>query len=112
VVLLAEVPWASRVWALPFLSALAYSERYAQEQGKRHNSLTEWAWQMLLLVRRWYPKRQIVAVADGGYASLKLLDRCRHLGNPIAFITRLRLDAALYEPAPAPRAGTDGKTSS
>ena len=29
--LLAEVPWASRVWALPFLSALAYSERYAKE---------------------------------------------------------------------------------
>ena len=102
VVLLAEVPWASRVWALPFLSALAYSERYAQEQGKRHKSLTEWAWQMLLVLRRWYPQRQIVAVADGGYASLKLLDRCRHLANPIAFITRLRLDAALYEPA-APR---------
>ena len=33
--LLAEVPWASRVWSLPFLSALAYSERYAEEQGKR-----------------------------------------------------------------------------
>src|SRR3954447_22826162 len=27
--LLAEVPWASRVWALPFLLTLAYSERYA-----------------------------------------------------------------------------------
>ena len=45
VVLLAEVPRASRVWALPFLSALAYSERYAEEFGKRHKSLTEWAWQ-------------------------------------------------------------------
>ncbi len=43
--LLAEVPWASRVWALPFLSTLAYSERYAKEQGKRHKPLTEWAWQ-------------------------------------------------------------------
>jgi DDE superfamily endonuclease len=31
VVLLAEVTWASRVWALPFLSALAHSERYAKE---------------------------------------------------------------------------------
>jgi hypothetical protein len=41
VVLLAEVSWASRVWALPFLSALAYSERYAKEQGKRHKKLTE-----------------------------------------------------------------------
>ena len=52
--------------------------------------------QLLLLVRRWHPEREIVAVADGGYASLKLLlDRCRSLGNPITFITRLRLDAAL-----------------
>jgi hypothetical protein len=32
---------------------------------------------LLLLVRRWHPERKIVAVADAGYASLKLLDRCR-----------------------------------
>jgi hypothetical protein len=107
--LLAPVPWASRVWALPFLSALAHSERYAKEQGKRHKPLTELAWQLLLVVRRWYPKRQIVAVADGGYASLKLLDRCRRLKKPIAFITRLRLDAALYEPAPPRRPGQMGR---
>jgi hypothetical protein len=100
--LLVPVPWASRVWSLPFLSALAYSERYAEEQGKRHKTLTDWAGQLLLLVRRWYPEREIVAVADGGYAALKLLDRCRRLSEPITFITRLRLDAALYEPA-APR---------
>jgi hypothetical protein len=98
--LLAPVPWASRVWALPFLCVLAHSERYATEQGKRHKPITEWAWQLLLLVRRWYPQREIVAVADGGYASLKLLDRCCRLSSkPITFITRLRLDAALYEPA-------------
>ena len=42
--LLAPIPWASRMWALPFLSALAYSERYAKEHGKRHKPLTEWAW--------------------------------------------------------------------
>ena len=97
VTLLAE---PSRVWALPFLCALAPSERYTTERDRRHKSLTEWAWQMLLLVRRWHPEREIVAVADGGYASLKLPDRCRHLKNPITFITRLRLDAAVYEPAP------------
>jgi hypothetical protein len=107
--LLAPVPGTSRVWALPFLAALAHSERYAKECAKRHKSLTEWAWQMLLLVRRWHPKRRIVAVADGGYASLKLLDRCRHLGRPITFITRLRLDAALYEPAPSRKRGQMGR---
>jgi hypothetical protein len=100
VTLLAPVPWASRVWALPFLSALAYSERFAREHSKRHKKLTEWAWQLLVLVRRWYPQREIVAIADRAYASLKLLERCRKLSNPITFITRLRLDAALYEPAP------------
>ena len=54
--LLVEVPWASRVWALPFLSALAPSERYAARRGKRHKKITEWAWQMLLVLRRWYPQ--------------------------------------------------------
>ena len=47
--LLVEIPWASRVWALPFLSALAPSERYAARRGKRHKKITEWAWQLL-----WY----------------------------------------------------------
>lgn len=100
VMLLAPVPWACRVWALPFLSTLAPSERYAKECAKRHKPITEWAFQLLVSVRRWQPEREIVAVADGGYASLKLLDRCRSLKKPITFITRLRLDAALYEPAP------------
>jgi DDE superfamily endonuclease len=109
VMLLVDVPWASRVWALPFLSALAPSERYAAARGRRHKKITEWAWQLLLVVRRWHPQREIVAVADRAYASLKLLDRCRKLSNPITFVTRLRLDAALYEPAPPRRPDQIGR---
>ena len=71
--------------------------------------MTEWAWQLLLLLRRWYPEREIVAVADRAYASLKLLFHCRSLSRPVTFITRLRLDAALYEPAPARRPGQRGR---
>ena len=108
-VLLVPIPWAARVWALPFLSALAPSERYATERGKRHKKITEWAWQLLLQIRRWYPEREIVAVADSTYASLKLLFRCRNLSRPVTFITRLRLDAALYEPAPPRRRGQIGR---
>ena len=107
--LLVEIPWASRVWALPFLSALAPSERYAAKRGKRHKKITEWAWQLLLVLRRWYPEREIVAVADRAYASLELLDRCRKLSDPITFVTRLRLDAALYESAPPRLPGQIGR---
>jgi hypothetical protein len=69
-----------------------------EEQGKRHKKkMSEWAWQLLSLVRRWrHPEREeIVAVADGGGTRLvkTLPDRCRSLSNPITFITRLRLDA-------------------
>jgi hypothetical protein len=109
VMLLVPIPWASRVWALPFLSVLAPSERYAAKRGRRHKKITEWAWQLLLQVRRWYPQRDIVAVADRTYASLKLLESCRKLRKPITFVTRLRLDAALYEPAPPRRPGQRGR---
>ena len=34
--LLVPIPWAGRVWALPFLTALAPSERYDQEHGRRY----------------------------------------------------------------------------
>src|SRR5688572_14493987 len=64
---------------------------------------------MLLVLRRWYPQREIVAVADRAYASLKLLESCRKLRKPITFITRLRLDGALYEPAPPRRPHQRGR---
>jgi hypothetical protein len=113
--LLVPVPWASsRVWALPFLSVLAPSERYAQERGKKpHKKLTDWARQMLLLVRRWWPEREIVAVADSGYACIRLLAACRRfLPKPLTFVTRLRLDAALYEPAPPRKPKQIGRPAS
>ena len=40
--LLTQVPWASKVWALPVLTALAPSSRYCQQQGLRYKKLTDW----------------------------------------------------------------------
>jgi DDE superfamily endonuclease len=95
--LLVPIPWAARVWALPFLTALAPSERYAQERGRRHKSIGTWARQLIRIVHRWLPDRQLVVVGDRGYASLDLLAAVR----PVAtFITRLRLDAHLCAPPP------------
>ncbi|MDQ4063178.1 MAG: hypothetical protein M3122_04625, partial [Actinomycetota bacterium] len=54
---------------------------------------------------RWWAEREFVAVADAGYASVLLLASFRRfLPKPVTFITRLRLNAALYAPAP-PRKG-------
>ncbi len=107
--LLAPIPWANRIWAFPFLTALAPSERYDVRQGRRHKALTDWAWQLLLVVRRWWPDRAIVAVADSGYAAIAFLARCQALRQPITMITRLRLDAALYTPAPPRQPHQNGR---
>ena len=71
--LLTPIPWAQRVWALPFLTVLAPSERYHEEHNMRHKTITDWAWQMLLQVARWMPGRSLVIVADGTYAVLDFL---------------------------------------
>src|SRR3954454_3269544 len=47
--LLVEVPWAAAIWALPFLTVLAPSERYYQTLGREPQKLTERAWQMIEL---------------------------------------------------------------
>jgi len=106
--LLAPIPWAKRVWALPFLTVLAPSERYHQERGQRHKKLTDWARQMITQLRRWLPARAIVVVADSSYAVLELLAACANLPLPVTMITRLRMDAALYDPAPPREKGKKG----
>lgn len=104
--LLCEIPWAGRCWALPFLTALCPSERYHTERGRRHQKLTERARQLLLLVKRWLPERDVIVVADSSFAALELLDGVR---EQVCLITRLRLDAALYEPAPERKASQMGR---
>lgn len=104
--LLVPVSWANRIWALPFLTALAPSERYNEQQGKRHKKITDWARQILLQVKRWVPDRRIIAVGDSSYSVIDLLSA---LAGKVTFITRLRLDAALYEPVPARKKGQNGR---
>lgn len=99
--LLAPVPWAQRVWALPFMTVLCPSERYHSERGRTHRPLIERAGQMLQVVHRWLPRREKVIVADSSFSALEFLAA---LPNGLHVVTRLRLDAALYEPAPE-RAG-------
>ncbi len=98
--LLVPIPWAHRVWALPFLTVLAPSERYHKMRGTRHKRVLDWARQLIEQVRRWWPERKLVFVGDATYSALELLHACQKLVRPVTLITRLRLDAALYTPAP------------
>jgi hypothetical protein len=95
--LLVPIPWAARVCALPFLTALCPSGRYYDSQGKQSKKLTDWARQMVKQVHRWLPNRPIVIVADSEFAALDFLGTVRRHAT---VITRLRLDAAPYAPAP------------
>jgi DDE superfamily endonuclease len=105
--LLAPVPWAARSWALPVLTCLAPSERYAQQHRKRHKPVLDWARQMILQAQRWLPHRELVVVADSAFAALEWLQAL--VQRNITVVTRLRLDAALYEPAPFRPPGTNGR---
>jgi DDE superfamily endonuclease len=105
--LLAPIPWAGRAWALPFLTALAPSERYCRQRGRRHKKLTDWARQLALQTRRWLPGREVVLVGDSSFAALDLLAALARRG--LTCVTRLRLDAALYAPAPPRKPGTVGR---
>ena len=107
--LLAPIAWANRVWALPFLTCLAPSERYYEGRARAHKKLTDWGRQMILQVRRWLPDRQLVIVADSEFAAIAWLFRLTQLPGQLCLIVRLRLDAALYAPAPKRMPGTKGR---
>ena len=104
--LLPQISWARRVWALPFLTVLAPSQRYASEHQQRHKKLTDWGRQVLLQAARWLPERRIVAVTDSSFAAIELLSGVRRW---VCMITRLRLDARLFDPPPPRRPGTIGR---
>src|SRR5947208_4903682 len=99
------IPWAKRRWALPFLTILAPSQRANAERGRRHKPLTRWAIQAILQTKRWLPERAITIVGDSNFACLDLIAAVR---RHVRLITRLRLDANLFAPAPPRRPSQRG----
>ena len=96
--LLVPVPWAKRVWALPFLTALCWPK--GRPAKHRHKTSVDWVRQMMKQARRWLPERLLVLVVDGGFAAVALALACGD--SQVVMVARLRLDAALYHP-PAPQ---------
>ena len=112
--LIVSVPWSSRPWALPFLTLNAPSEASNKANGKRHKTSIDLIKQMVCLVRRWLRGRALVLVTDGGLTAVKMGLTCGALRQPVVWVSRLRLDAALYawpgkqpksKPGPKPKKG-------
>lgn len=97
--LIVPLPWSGRCWALPFLTVLAPSKRANEKAQKRHKTTVNWTVQMVKGVARWLGRRAWVLLGDGSYACVELAWAC--LGQQVTLVSRLRLDARLYEfPAP------------
>jgi hypothetical protein len=65
--LLPEIPWAGRCWALPFLALLAPSQRFwdtHKKHKRKYKKLTDWARQGLIQTALWLPGRRIIAVCS------------------------------------------------
>jgi hypothetical protein len=100
--LLVQVPWAGRIMGLPFLTLLAPSARFYADKPRTPKTLIDWARQAALQIHRWLPDRRIVMVADSAFAAIELLAAVR---RHVCVVTRLRLDANLFAPAPSRRPG-------
>ena len=92
--LLVKVPWADRVMALPFLTLLAPSKRFYSDKTRAPKTLLGWARQAALQIHRWLPGRYIVLVGDSAFAAIEFLAA---VCNYVCVITRLRLDAILFD---------------
>ena len=104
--LLTDVLFAGRVWALPFLTVLCPSERFDQERGIRHRKLTDRARQAILTIKRWLPNFDLVFVGDSNFAVLDLLTAVK---DQVTMVSRIRLDAALYKRAAVKKPGQMGR---
>jgi hypothetical protein len=94
--LLVKPPWSQRPWGLPFLTVLAPGQKTNEANGQRHKTSIDWLIQMIMVIRRWLPERELVLVTDGGLSAGKLGLRCQRLG--VIYLSRLRMDARLFAP--------------
>jgi hypothetical protein len=104
--LIVTLPWSKRPWALPFMTILAPSKKYNQSRGRKHKTSIDWTIIALRAIARWL-KRSWVLIGDGGFACIRLAHAC--IKQNVTLVSRLRLDAALYEFALSPAPGQRGR---
>src|SRR5215210_4410858 len=105
--LVVQVAWTRREWALPFFSVLATTPKVSAELGKPHKTVAQIAAQMVITVRRWLPDIPMKLVGDSAYSVAELGLCCAK--HNVTLIAPLRLDARLFAPAPPRKPHTNGR---
>ncbi len=98
IMLLIQVPFMKRTVALPFMVILSPSENTCKKMKRRHKSPQRIAEQVCHVLRRWFPSRLILLVADAGYATKGLFRACQKLD--IQLITRAKSNIRFFKLAP------------
>jgi DDE superfamily endonuclease len=109
VFVLVRVPGASRLWALPVFVILCHSEKEDKKHGRRHQTPAQRLLQAVLVLRRWFPDREFILAADGGFASHELTSRVVRLAKKTTYVSRFYAKAGLYDPPPAVVLKPNGK---
>jgi hypothetical protein len=96
-VVLVEVPWSTRKWALPLLLALY---RPKGEAG-RHKTPVQRAQQMLRVLMRWFPDRRFTCSGDGTYGTHEFARFAARHRQRLTLVSRFYANGNLVAPKPA-----------
>ena len=99
--------FSRRYFSLPFMIVLETSEKSDKTANRRHKTTLHWTMQMVLQVSRWLKFTPITIVGDGGFACGALAWLCLKL--KIELITRLKMNARLYDFPPPDEPGKRGR---
>lgn len=100
-------PFAKRKFALPFFTVLEPSSFCCKQQKKRHKTTMDWSRQMIMQLVCWVPHLPFILVGDGGFATGELAWTC--LFHRVALVSRLKMNASLYDFPPAVEPGKRGR---
>lgn len=100
-------PFSDRFFALPFMTVLEPSKKSDKIAKRRHKTTIQWTIQMLIQLVRWLKNIPIILVGDGGFACGELAWRCLKLN--ISLISRLKINACLYDFPTADEPGKRGR---
>ena len=70
--LIVTPPWATRPWALPFLSVPSPTPAVSARLGRAHRTIAQWAARMITCLSRWLPGLDLTVVGDQAYSVIEL----------------------------------------